>query len=286
MKPEFDFKNYNKFMQPLSEEFIVRHADRLDWYYISMYQKLSESFIERHCEFVNWHSISECQKLSEEFIERNADRVDWGCICKYQKLSEKFIERHADRVAWGCISCRQKLSEAFIERYADRVNWDYISASQKLSEEFIERNADRVVWGYIGKYQKLSREFRIKHNLNQPENNWLYVDKETKRKAIENCNLYELDGDYVIAYKGIRSDGYSKYNFQYHYELGGIYEAHADHNLDEDDSFGLSAWTEEQARLYCNEKLIKVKIHLDDVAALVHDYGKIRCTRLEVIEEL
>ena len=157
---------------------------------------------------------------------------------------------------------------------------------QKLSEEFIERNADRVDWGYISQCQKLSEEFRLKHNLSPPENNWLYTDKETKRKAIENCNLYELDGDYVIAFKGIRSDGYSFYNFQYHYELGGIYEAHADHNLDNENSFGLSAWTEKEARYYCNEKLIKVKIHLDDIAALVHDGGKIRCKRLEVIEEL
>ena len=206
------------------------------------------------------------QPLSEEFIERNADRVYWGWISTYQKLSEEFIERNADRVGW--------------------VGWHYISKYQKLSEEFIERNADRVIWLRICEYQKLSEEFITKHNLNQSENNWLYADKETKRKAIADCNLYELDGDYVIAYKGIRSDGYSVYNFQNHYELGGIYEAHADHNLNKQNSFGLSAWTEEKAREYCNEKLIKVKIHLDDVAALVHDGGKIRCTRFEVIEEL
>ena len=206
-----------------------------------------------------------------------------------QPLSDEFIERHSKRVDWYYISSRQKLSEQFIERNADRVNWLCISAHQKLSEEFIERNADRVGWvgwHYISKYQKLSEEFRIKHNLNLPENNWLYADKETKRKAIEDLGFYELDGDYVIAYKGIRSDGYSVYNFQNHYELGGIYEAHADHNLYNENSFGLSAWTEKKARAYCDQKLIKVKIHLDDVAALVHNGGKIRCTRFEVIEEL
>ena len=205
----------------------------------------------------------------------------------YKKpISEEFIERHADRVDWEYISQYQKLSEEFIERNADRVAWYYISQYQKLSEEFIERNSDRVSLPWINYYQKLSDEFRTKHNLELPENNWLYADKETKRKVIENCNLYKLDGDYVIAFKGIRSDGYSKYNFQYHYELGGIYEAHADHSLDEENSFGLSAWTEEKACEYCDEKLVKVKIHLDDVAALVHNCGKIRCKRFEVIEEL
>jgi Txe/YoeB family toxin of Txe-Axe toxin-antitoxin module len=315
MTPEFDFNDYNSYKQPLSEEFIERNTDRVCWNSISAYQKLSEEFIERNADHVDWKSISKYQKLSEEFIERYSDRVDWCWISINQKLSEEFIERNTDRLNWWEISKYQKLSEEFIERNAQRVDWWEISQHQKLSEEFIERNADRVAWSYISelsepsfkrnvnrvnwanisRYQKLSEEFRLKHNLNQPENNWLYTDKETKRKAIENCNLYELDGDYVIAFKGIRSDGYSYFNFQYHYELGGIYEAHADHNLNNENSFhnlnnensfGLSAWTEESARDYCDQKLIKVKIHLDDVAALVHNGGKIRCTRFEVIEEL
>ena len=263
MTPEFDFNTGKSYQQPISEE-----------------------FIERNSSLVNWCSVSLYQKLSEEFIERNADRVDWACISKYQKLSEEFIERHADRAEWDCISKYQKLSEEFIERNSSLVNWRYISEFQKLSEEFIERNTDRVSLPWINYYQKLSEDFRLKHNLKTPENNWFHTDKETKRNAIADCNLYELDGDYVIAYKGIRSDGYSKYNFQYHYELGGIYEAHADQNLGHEGSFGLSAWTEKKAREYCDEKLVKVKIHLDDVAALVHNGGKIRCTRFEVIEEL
>ena len=141
-------------------------------------------------------------------------------------------------------------------------------------------------WYWISQYQKLSEEFRAKHNLTISEHSWLYTDIETKRNAILSCGLYQLDGDCVLAYKGIRSDNYSKYNFQYKYELGGIYESHADHNLDHDNSFGLSAWTKEKAEQYCNEKLIKVRIHLDHVAALVHDRHKLRCTQFEVIEEL
>jgi hypothetical protein len=47
MTPEFDFKNYNNYKQPLSEEFIVRNTDRVTWRWISEYQKLSEEFIER-----------------------------------------------------------------------------------------------------------------------------------------------------------------------------------------------------------------------------------------------
>ena len=283
---KFDFNDYKNYQEPLSEEFIERNKDLVDLELISIYQKLSEEFIERNKDLVDWGWISECQKLSEEFIERNKDLVKWYWISRYQKLSEEFIEQNKDLVGWEYISAYQKLSEEFIEQNKDLVNWRYISECQKLSEEFIERNKDLVNWEYISECQKLSEEFRLKHNLSLPENNWLYTDKETKLKAIKDCGLYELDNDWVIAYKGIRSNGYSKYNFQYKYEPGKTYQCHADHNLNHENSFGLSAWTEEKAREYCNEKIVKVRIHLDHVAALVHDCHKIRCEQFEIIEEL
>ncbi len=70
-----------------------------------------------------------------------------------------------------------------------------------------------------------------------------------------------------------------------YYEVGGVYESHADHT-EEEYSFGLSAWTYEKAKEYCNQKIIKLKIYYKDVARLVHDNGKIRCTRFEVLEEV
>ena len=150
---------------------------------------------------MNFNDRKEYEKpLSESFIEENAGRVKWLWISSYQKLSESFIEKHEGWVSWGSISINQKLSESFIEKYADRVNWDYISI-----------------------YQKLSEEFRIKHNLTISEHSWLYTDTQSKRKAIEDCGLYEFDGDCVLAYKGIRSDNYSKFNFQYKYEVGGTH---------------------------------------------------------------
>ena len=260
---KFNFNDPRSYLEPLSEEFIEQNKYLMDWECFCGYQKLSEEFIERNKDLVNWDNISAFQKLSEEFIERNKDLVDWWYISKYQKLSEEFIERNKDLV-----------------------DWRRISECQKLNEEFIERNKDLVVWWCISIYQKLSEEFRLKHNLSLPKNNWLYTDKETKKEAIEKCGLYELDNDWVIAYKGIRSDNYSKFNFQYKYELGNTYQCHADHDLNNENSFGLSAWTEEKAREYCNEKIVKVRIHLDHVAALVHDYHKIRCEQFEIIEEL
>ena len=64
-----------------------------------------------------------------------------------------------------------------------------------------------------------------------------------------------------------------------------MYECHADHT-DDENSFGLSVWTEEQARNYCKEKIVKVKCYYKDVARLVHDSNKIRMTKIEILEEV
>ncbi len=89
--------------------------------------KLSEEFIERHADKVNWNYISYHQKLSEEFIERNVDKVNWEYISIRQKLSEGFIERYADRVDWANISIyHQGISEEFRLKYRDRLTTDRI----------------------------------------------------------------------------------------------------------------------------------------------------------------
>jgi hypothetical protein len=276
--------------QKLSEEFIQRNSDRVDWDWISAYQKLSEEFIQRNSEKVNWDWISKYQKLSEEFIQRNSEKVNWVYISIHQKLSEEFIQRNSDKVGWNHIGKYQKLSEEFIQRNSEKVNWNWISMYQKLSEEFIQRNSEKVNWYRISMYQKLSDEF-IQRNSDRlikdfKNNNWLYKSPEERLEEISKSKLYEIEGDFVIAYKGIRKDRYSKYNFQYQYLVGETYECHADFNVLEENSFGLSAWTLEEAKKYCNELVIKVKIHKDDLAALVHSGGKIRCQKFQVLEDI
>ena len=103
------------------------------------------------------------------------------------------------------------------------------------------------------------------------------------KQQVIDSGLYECYDDYFIAYKGIRSNRYSRYNFQYQYLSGETYEAHCD-CTDEENSFGLSVWTEEQAKNYCKELIIKVKVNYEDVGRLVHDNGKIRVRKLTVLD--
>ncbi len=279
--------NFISKYQELSEKLIEKYSDKVNWYFISQYQKMSEPFIEKFADEVNWGELSYNKKLSEDFIEKYSDKVNWKYISIYQKLSEEFIEKFSDKVNWDFISKYQKLSESFIEKYSDKVNWYSICKYQKLSETFIEKHSNKVVWYYISKYQKLSPEFMGKHNLSKPENNWLYATAEEKKQAIKDCGKYEIDGDYVIAYKSTKRDGISYYNLQYVYEVGKVYESHCDCNIDEENSFGLSAWTKEGAlEYYSDGELYKVRIHIDDIGALVKDGNKLRCFKLEVIEKI
>ena len=268
------------------ENYIVSHTDGVDWWCISIYQKLSEEFIEKHAGEVDWWWISERQKLSQKFIEKHTDKVNWNWISKHQKLSEEFIEKHADEVDWEWISIYQKLSEEFIEKHADKVDWGCISVYQKLSEKFIERHAGEVNWNWIPKYQKLSEKFieRYTNELYASINdNWNYKSADFKKAAVEATGLYECHEDFFYAYKGIRSDRYSNFNFQYRYMPGETYECFADASSEEN-SFGLSAWTKEEAGEYCSELVVKVKIYYEDVARVVHNGGKIRCSKLTVME--
>jgi len=286
------FKNSKKLdwgaisMYQISEEFIREFQDKVNWNYISKYQKLSESFIIEFQDKVNWVYISPNQKLSEEFIREFQDKVNWSYISKYQKLSESFIKEFKDYVDWYDISTYQKLSESFIKEFKDKVKWSFISSNQILSKEFIKEFKDKVYWFWISSHQKLSeefiREFKDKLDLNKIEDSWNYKDEEFKKKAIIESNLYKCHDDYFIAFKGIKSDRYSSYNFQYQYLKGETYTCHADHSNDEN-SFGLSVWTKEEATRYCNELVVMVKVYYKDVARMVHKNGKIRCTKINIL---
>ena len=83
----------------------------------------------------------------------------------------------------------------------------------------------------------------------------------------------------------MRSDGSSVFNWQYKYEVEKTYTSTCDCDLSNQNSFGLSAWTKEKALEYHKGKLLKVKIYIKDIGAIVQDECKIRCYKQEVLGE-
>ncbi len=237
--------------------------------------------------YLNWVKLSEHTGLTENFIREFQDNVDWYWISARQRLSEEFIEEFKDKVYWDLISEFQRLSEDFIREFKDKVDWYGIARGQRLSEDFIREFKDRVNWTYISKYQRLSedfiREFKDKLIKSSIIHSWHYKSTEEKKKAVMDTGLYECHKDYFIAYKGIRANRYSRYNFQYQYLKGETYETWCDCSAEEC-GFGFSAWTKERARDYCDELVVRVKVRYEDVGRVVHDGGKIRCFKMEILD--
>ena len=260
----------------------------------------SEEFIEEHLKELNeqgWRDVSGFQPLSEEFMEEYADKLDWSVLFQYQKLSESFIEKHMNRITdgndWYNIFKYQKLSEAFIKRCLDKGVEEAAFARkyQILSEQFLENyiNKPDRTWWESEDYQKVSSGFRKKHEMNPLPWSWLYKSATFNKKAVQETELYECHKDYFIAYKAIRKDRYSCFNFQYKYEKGGVYETHADYT-DAEDSFGFGAGTKDFCEDYggfahCDHNiLVRVKIYYKDVARVVHNGDKIRACKIEVLD--
>ena len=91
--PDFDWNNLDFYHNnTLTEDFIRKFQDDVNWDCISSCQKLSEDFIREFKNKVNWTCISSCQKLSEDFIREFKDRVNWEYIIKYNELSKILLE--------------------------------------------------------------------------------------------------------------------------------------------------------------------------------------------------
>jgi len=209
--------------------------------------------------------------------------VNWYEISTHQTLSEEFIKEFQDKVNWYQISSYQTLSEEFIREFQDKVDWYEISIHQTLSEEFIREFQDKVNWYEISKYQRLSKKFIKGFKLSVPDSSWLYKTQKEKLKLAKKAG-YKIKGKSVIAYKAVRKNMASVYKPGMVYKVGKCYTAHCNCLGDDDNSFGLSAWTKEKALEYYNRgKLLEVEIPIKDLGVIVHNGGKIRCFGLKVL---
>lgn len=303
------------FAQELSEDFIQEFQDEVDWRDISTYQDLSEDFIRKHQNKVNWSEISRTQNLSENFIREFKDKIDWQWSELYKNLSEDFLVEFQDKVSfdllfihkslsektlyeyadWFVANQRylwdiliyQNLSEDFIRDFQDEVDWDYISKYQQLSEDFIREFKNEVDWYFMSIYQKLSEGFIQEFNLVIPDTCWLYKTTEWKESYIRENTNYSIEDGIIIAYKSTAKGGYSIHNLQYKYEIGKEYTSRADFNSNIPNSFGLSAWTRENAlRYYSEGKLFKVGIKPEDLACVTQGGKKLRATKIKILEEI
>ena len=101
MSERFIMKVYNCFNSKLD------HKRTKCWVTgFSACQKLSEKFIRKHKDIVDWSGISRYQKLSEEFIEEFIDKVDFYYIQQnaiFPEFSIEFVLKYHKKVDWSYI---------------------------------------------------------------------------------------------------------------------------------------------------------------------------------------
>ena len=303
-KPDWNYLSSNCI---LTEDFMDANVGMLPWDILSSKQVMSIEFMLKHRDRINWKMASANQYLPEEFAEHFPELVSMPHFVVGQPLSEGFLAKNKDKFGWHDVSRYQCMSEEFISEMSEYVDWSSLSQAP-LTETFIDANIDRLEPGFISVYQKLSKDFIKDHSkwliprliadyqcdlpdgyMPSSPSSWYGKDIEYKRSYMKFVRSFDMDGDYVIAYKACRLDGYSTYNFHYQYAVGSIYESTADHNADKLNSFGLSACTYDCALDYYPHRIVKVKIHLDDIAVVVpvselSPNYMIRCRKYKVLK--
>lgn len=79
---------------PMSETFLEKYADKANkWEIVSYYQDLSEKFMEKFVDKLNWNYISQKQHLSRNFMVKYFDKLNTLWLKKFQKNWDDDIEK-------------------------------------------------------------------------------------------------------------------------------------------------------------------------------------------------
>lgn len=113
----------------LITKWVTESAD-MDWNTLVTDYRLTEEFIHKQADKVNWMLVSQYQRLSEQFIEQHEHLVDWYYIGWYQLLSAEFIIKHLDLL--DHLAVKQKYPVVYRE-YELGVYYDLIQDNRCLS---------------------------------------------------------------------------------------------------------------------------------------------------------
>jgi len=156
----------------LSNEFLESYKINIgeDIYY---YQYLSEGFIDKHKNEMNWEKLCEYQQLRDGFVLSNIQLINEKALNNLltsQKVSDDICDIYIEKLTKSrednvliYLSKYQRMSEKLIEKYDVKLNWDIISRYQTLSEDFVEKHIKKVKLNYLLENNNYSYEFLLKH---------------------------------------------------------------------------------------------------------------------------
>lgn len=113
---------------------------------VNLYSNLSEDFIKKYEDQIDFDILQISQNLSEEFIKSRIDKINLKHIIMYQTLSEEFIEKYIPDSLYSVVVTYQTVSESFAEKHSEKFNMYYYLRSNydMVTPEFLDKHVDRL----------------------------------------------------------------------------------------------------------------------------------------------
>ena len=157
LKDYLDFCKLIRSSQSISEDCLVENMDKFEsrekfMHEMSCNQILSEKFLDKYGDEVEWTSVTMqykfVNKLDEHFVTKYADKVDWNVVStSSDMLSEEAIEKFSDRLSWYMLSRYRFWEEDEILHFGNKINWGQLSFNMTLPAERY-RELRKIVKGY------------------------------------------------------------------------------------------------------------------------------------------
>lgn len=218
-------------------------------------------------------------------------------------LSKKLITicKNSD---WDWTECRDAVSSGELDskqclHLCKKTNWDWdvcrscleigVFGIPELIQMLKKKQNPNVVYAlkFLGCSYSDIEKYMIPNLKAWIKNSTIFLTPEQIREKIAATGLYDTSNkNYFIAYKGVKKNRQSKYAYNspyYNYQDGRDFRAFANYDQTEQNSYGLSVWTEQAARDYESGIVLKVKVPYNSVAALVHKNTKLRVTNFHVM---
>jgi len=122
----------------ISEEFVNKYHDKVDWEVILKECFLTEKFLNNNLikDYTNSSKIENkktIKGLSQKYIEENLNRIDISKLLKHKKIDEEFLIKNINVFGWEMVSLYQNLSEEFIEKYEKEINWKELTKNENIN---------------------------------------------------------------------------------------------------------------------------------------------------------
>lgn len=195
--------------------------------------KLSEEFIEKYKDVINWDHLSANPHLTMEFWSKHMDKINMKYIWRNFHVTQEFAEKHIDQVEKSAFSQNPNFSESFYEQHLDKIDWDVLFRNTGLSREFLAKYQDRMT-NKANDYLRSFDEFNTKDEIDMEVSikccNYIYAQnpnipedlfKENPRLISEDCYLRNpgLSPDFFRKHiKDVTSSRYLSENTFTHYK--------------------------------------------------------------------